>query len=348
VSIFITLGCFMGLFTGCINLRRFSILLLGFAIFLPPDRAGAVPPEEFKEPAGLVWFVGTVEQVVDDVPLIDLGEVHTLRDGFKVAAVRYRDNHFLPLGVLEVKHSHPTWCQMLPSTAFTSEVGDLVVFVEAPGDLGAGDAIRDSFIRHRIVANANRNRYSTTRDFIEANELQNVIEKQPAWTEGNRQVAGTIRSPTVTRDTLNHFRLFMTQILLFQDYEDQGVDVAQVTSESWSLILSALRRREESPEAVSTVFAEISSADAVDTEAETEPDRSMAVVREVNDLMFEQSQEERNLIAAICATLLQTKSSNERQWMIQQLAKSQFPFLARQEQVAIDMETIMRRVRKTE
>ena len=336
----------MGLFTGCIHLRRLSILLLGFAMFSPPDRAGAVPPEEFKEPAGLVWFIGTVEQVVDDVPLIDLGEVHTLRDGFKVAAVRYRDNHFLPLGVLEVKHSQPTWCQMLPSTAFTSEVGDLVVFVEAPGDLGAGDAIRDSFIRHRIVANADRNRYSTTRDFIEANELQNVIEKQPGWTEGNRRVAGTIRSPTVTQDILNHFRLFMNQILLFQDYQDHGVDVAQVTSESWSLILSTLRRREDTTETAAAAVTP--SADPADTEDVVEPDRSLAVVREVNDLMFEQSQEERHLIAAICATLLQTKSSNERQWMVQQLAKSQFPFLARQDQIAIDMEAIMRRVRKTE
>lgn len=338
----------MGFLTGRIHLRRMSILLLGFAVFLLPDGADAAPPEEFKEPAGLVWFIGTVEQVVDDVPLIDLGEVHTLRDGFKVAAVRYRDNHFLPLGVLEVRHSHPTWCQMLPPTSFSSEVGDLVVFVEAPGDLGAGDSIRDSFIRHRIIANANRNRYSTTRDFIEANELQHVIEKQPGWTEGNRRVAGTIRSPTVTRDMLNHFRLFMTQILLFQDYEDQGVDVAQVTSEPWGLILRALRRREDSREAGTEVIAEVSTADSVEAGVETEPDRSLAVVREVNHLMFEQSQEERNLIAAICATLLQTKSSNERQWMIQQLEESQFPFLARQEQIAIDMEAIMRRVRKTE
>ena len=45
----------------------------------PANCLEAVPSEEIEETEGLVWFIGTVEQVIDGVPLIDLGEVHTLR-----------------------------------------------------------------------------------------------------------------------------------------------------------------------------------------------------------------------------------------------------------------------------
>ncbi|MEJ7592698.1 MAG: hypothetical protein WKF77_14205 [Planctomycetaceae bacterium] len=162
-------------------------LIAGVAMLWTANCLQAAPPDDIEEPEGLVWFIGTVEQVVDGVPLIDLGEVHTLRaaaegEPFRsksrptdvndlyrrprestVAAIRNRDNHFSPLGVMEVSFSNPTWSQMKKPTSFTPEIGDLVMFVESPGNLGSGDAIRDAFIRHRIVANSSGNRYSTVR-----------------------------------------------------------------------------------------------------------------------------------------------------------------------------------------
>jgi hypothetical protein len=340
----------MAFFARHSYLRRTMILVSGFAMILLAKCLKAAPPEpeEFNESAGLVWFIGTVEQVVDGVSTIDLGEVHTLRNGSTVAAVRYRDSHFTPLGVLEVRFSHPTWCQMEKSGKFTSEVGDLVMFVEAPGDMGSGDAIRDAFIRHRIVANANRNRYSTMRDSSEANTLQDIVDNQRNWIEENSRIAGIVRSPTVTRNTLNRLRFFINQIMAFQDYQDQGVNVAQATSESWSEILRELRHRLDSAESESPEIGADSPENAITTEDNVGTDRSLAVKHQVDESMLQRSPEERNIVAVICTKLLQTKTTNERQWMSLQLDKCQFPFLSAQEQVLIDMESIMRRVRKTE
>ena len=323
-------------------------LLAGCAVFLSENCVSAAPPEAPEEPAGLVWFIGTVEQVVDGVPLIDLGEVQSLRRGSMVAAIRYRDNHFAPLGVLEIRNSHPTWCQTKKPDSFAAEVGDLVMFVESPGDLGSGDAIRDGFIRHRIVANSNGNRYSTIRDSIEADTLQRVTEKQPNWVEGKRRIAGVIRSPSVTKDMHTRLKPFMSQMLTFQDYQDRGVNVALVTSEPWQNVLKGLRSRKEltntrvqdaDPDAV---------AEPIVTQNTVDESQLVAVRRVVDESMFQRFPEERNTIAVICAALLYTKTSNERQWIGQQLAKSQFPSLSNQEQTLIDMESIMRRIRKTE
>ena len=332
---------------------RCVILCTGCATLLLPDCVHAQPPisEEFKEPAGLVWFAGTVERVDDGVPTIDLGEVHTLRKGSMVAVIRYRNGHFTPQGVIEVRFTNPTWCQTEQPKTFVAEVGDLIMFVEAPGDLGSGEAIRDSFIRYRVVANANRNRYSTMRDSIEANELQRMSDKQPGWIKSNRRIAGIVRTSSVTSDMLSRLKPFMNQILAFQSYEDQGVNVVQATSLSWKEILDELRRK---PASMETGFAETETpvdenpAGIVATENNAAPDSSLAVRRQVDTLLFERSDEERSAVAVICATLLQTKTSDERQWMTQQLSKTQFPGLGNEDQMLIDMETIMRRVRKSE
>ncbi len=323
-------------------------LLVGAVMLSRADRLSAAPPADIEEPVGLVWFIGTVEQVVDGVPLIDLGEVHTLRKGSMVTVIRYRDSHFAPLGVLEIRFSNPGWCQTETPVSFAAEVGDLVMFVEAPGDLGSGDAIRDGFIRHRIVTNANRNRYSTARELIEADTLQRVIEKQPKWVEGKRRIAGVIRSPSVTKDLHTRLKPFINQILTFQDYQDQGVDIAEVTSAPWQDVLAELRHRKELIEISTPGEGLDTAAEPIVTENTVDQGQLVTVRRLVDVSMFQRFAEERNTIAAICAALLYTKTSNERQWMSQQLAKSQFPALSNQEQTLIDMEAIMRQMRKTE
>jgi len=308
----------------------------------------AAPPENVEEPVGLVWFLGTVEQVVDGVALIDFGEVQTLRQGSVVAAIRYRDNHFSPLGVLEVRVSHPTWCQTDRPRSFVPEVGDLVMFVELPGDMGSGDKIRDAFIRHQIVANANNNRYSTMRDSIEADTLQRMIENQPGWVKGKRRIAGVIRSPSVPREMHTRLKPFMNQILTFQDYEDRGVNLAQITPKSWQEVLQVLRPRTALTDTGTQEVDADAAVEPIVTENTVDESQLLKVRREVDELMFQRFPEERNTIAVICATLLYTKTSNERQWIGQQLSRSQFPALSNQEQTLIDMEAIMRRVRKSE
>jgi len=323
-------------------------VVIASAMFCRANCLQAAPPEDIDEPKGLVWFLGTVEQVVDGAALIDLGEVQTLRQGSMVAAIRYRNSHFSPLGVLEVRVSHPTWCQTEKPSSFTPEIGDLVMFVKAPGDLGSGDAIRDGFIRHRIVANANNNRYSTLRDSIEADTLQRVIEKQPSWVQGKRRIAGVIRSPSVASEIYTRLKPFMNQILMFQDYEDRGVDVAQITPEPWRNVLEQLRYRKESVDTEAPVVGAEAADEPIVTENSVDQSQLETVRRLVDESMFQRFPEERDTITVICATLLYTKTSNERQWIGLQLAQSQFPALSNQDQTLLDVEAIMRRVRKAE
>ena len=353
-----------------------SLATICALLLLAPCSTKAAPFQQIEEPSGLVWFIGTVEQFNDGIPIIDLGEVHTLRTpgeaipfavelggagakrveelppGCRVVVVRNRNNRFSPLGVMNVQFTYPTWSEMERPTSFSPEVGDIVMFVGAPGELGSGETIRDAFIRHRLIANSNRNRYSTMRESIEANALQGIVEKQPTWVKGQRRIAGVIRSASVTKDSYGRLKPFINQIMMFQDYQDQGVQVSNVTTGAWQSVLDELRFKkdvfEPSPKETASAQTEIAEAGpAIATENKVDPDILVAVQRVVNESMFERFAEERDVIAVVCATLLQTKTSNERQWMGQQLTKSQFPELSNQEQVLIDMESVMRIVRKT-
>lgn len=346
-------------------------------LLLMPAGSKAAPFQQIEDLPGLVWFIGTVEQINDGVPIIDLGEVHTLRTpgearpfavelggatskrveelppGCRVVVVRNRNNRFTPMGLMNVQFTYPTWSEMERPASFSPEIGDIVMFVAAPGELGSGEAIRDSFIRHRLVANSNRNRYSTMRESIEANALQGIVEKQPSWVKGQRRIAGVVRSASVTKDSYVRLKPFMNQIMMFQDYQDQGVKVSQVTTGAWQGVLDELRHRKDAFESPSKESADAVVDDAAEaspaiaTENSVSPDMLIAVQRVVNEAMFERFPEERDVISVICATLLQTKSSNERQWMGQQFSRSQFPELGNQDQVLIDMEGVMRVVRKT-
>lgn len=328
----------------------------------------AAPFDVTNDSEGLVWFIGTIEQVNDGVPTIDLGEVHTLRTssearsisikpgantfdelptGCRVVVIRNRNDRFSPLGVMQVRYTYPTWSEMEKPKSFTPEVGDIVMFVAAPGDLGSGTSIRDEFIRHRIISNSRRNRYSTMRDSVEANALQRVVEKQPTWVQGNRRIAGVIRSTSVTQEAHARLKPFIGQIMMFQDYQDQGVNVHQVTSDAWRDVLAELRHRNASIEHGKEAGGD-EAEPAITTENNVDPALLVTIRRVVDESMFERFPEERDVIAVVCSKLLQTKTVNERQWMGLQLAKSQFPRLARQEQILIDMEGIMRRVRQTE
>lgn len=359
----------------CAGLAVFCAMLV-----LTPGMSKASPFQQIEEPDGLVWFIGTVEQLNEGIPTIDLGEVHTLRTpaearpfavelggaGFKrveelppgcrVVVVRNRNNRFSPLGLLNVQFTHPTWSEMERPSSFAPEVGDIVMFVAAPAVLGSGETIRDSFIRHRLITNSNRNRYSTIRDSIEANALQDIVDKQPTWVKGQRRIAGVIRSASVTKDSYVRLKPFINQIMMFQDYQDQGVQVSQVTTGAWHGVLDELRFKEDAfePSPKETAVADTAEAEAAEagpaiaTENKVDADTLVTIRRVVNEAMFERFPEERDVIAAVCATLLQTKTSNERQWMGQQLNRSQFPDLGNQEQVLIDMERVLRIVRKAE
>lgn len=360
-----------------------GLTILYAMLVLTPCMSKAEPFQQIEEPQGLVWFIGTVEQLNEGVPTIDLGEVHTLRTpgearpfavelggagskrveelppGCRVVVVRNRNNRFSPLGLLNVQLTHPTRSEMERPSSFATEVGDIVMFVAAPAVLGSGETIRDSFIRHRLIANSNRNRYSTMRDSIEANALQDIVDKQPTWVKGQRRIAGVIRSASVTKDSYARLKPFINQIMMFQDYQDQGVQVSQVTTGAWHGVLDELRYKKDAFETSSkeTAMADTAEAEAAEAEAaeagpaiatenKVNPDMLVSVRRVVNEAMFERFPEERDVIAAVCATLLQTKTSNERQWMGQQFTKSQFSDLGNQEQVLIDMERVMRIVRK--
>ena len=76
---------------------------------------------------------------------------------------------------------------------------------------------------------------------------------------------------------------------------------------------------------------------------------SVSTVRRlVEESLLQRSPEERHVIAVICATLLRTKTVNERQWISQQFAVSQFPALGDQDQMVIDIEAIIRKIRKSQ
>ena len=80
------------------------------------------------ERSGLLYGIGRVDRVARDPALIDLGDVHSLRVGEKVALIRPTDDYYEPIGVVEIAETYPTYSRAARSTRIEPQAGDIVLF----------------------------------------------------------------------------------------------------------------------------------------------------------------------------------------------------------------------------
>ncbi len=339
--------------------RRLLFAVAGISLtFLPPNvhenaRGQSV---DNQDGAGIVWFIGAVAHRSDGQPTIDMGDAHGLTEGTEVAVFRSKDNHFLPLGIIQIEESFATWSIPAKNRTIELQTGDRIIYVRTLSQIGTGDSFRDAFLRKQLIKTGERNSYGTALEQSEAATLQRYIARHPKWVRDHKHITGTIRSQSVSAYDVEDMQPLLNQVMKFQYYQKLGVPLKKAIGAEWSRSLEVLTAAPEFVFGQKANSDEISSnatpsSDASETtnlqpEGDAETKRIEAFRRHVNKLLFVRAAEERNVVMAICVTIEKVQPKNERQWFSLQIKGTQFPSLAEDVQFLNDLQTIMRRVRE--
>ncbi len=329
-----------------VSRRTLFVSCTGVLLTLLSSRLNAAQVSA-DDPAGLIWFVGSVTGLVDERASVDLGEAHNLRSGQALALFRRNDDHFVPLGILTIADSRPTWCLMEKSTRFQPRPGDVAIYVRSMKQLGTGEEYQDAFLKHQIASRGDRNGYSSLQLHEEAAVLQRFVNQQPRWVKEHKPVAGAIRSASVNRSALAEMQPLLNQILKFQEFQSQGVPVDKAVGAEWSLVLSTLVVREVG-------LPEPDATDGKPEPTETDPATELptestipveSVRRQVDRIMFTRTPEERRVATLICTALEQFSPLHEKLWISQQLRSTQFASLATDVQLLLEYEAVLAQLR---
>ncbi|MFN5896238.1 MAG: hypothetical protein ACK48Y_01850, partial [Planctomyces sp.] len=219
-------------------------MLLGLlGCLLLPQSALAQTDDNTKAGGGIVWYAGTVLSSAAEAERIDLGDVHGILEGDLLAAFRRTDNHYRPLGTVQIIESHPTWSRPGGPVAAQLQQGDLVLGIRTVRQIGTGSDFSEAFLNRQLIRNSNRNGYSTLREQESAQVLHTIVNRQQRWVKQLKPVAGRIRGASVTPADFQSLQPLLSQIRRCHDFSAIGIPLEKCASPEWAAVTAVLTPR---------------------------------------------------------------------------------------------------------
>lgn len=156
----------------------FSILV---SVRSPADEVNSV-----ESGSGLIWLAATVH-LDGGTERIDLGDVHGVLEGDRLAVFRSTDGHHTPLGTIQVTESRATWSYINTTAASTLREGDLVLGVRNVRQQGTGEHMQNGFLRRQLIRSGSRNGYSSTDRVQSALTLRSLVRRQNRWVKEKKR-----------------------------------------------------------------------------------------------------------------------------------------------------------------
>lgn len=290
----------------------------------------------------IVYLIGSVEQVVLGAANIDLGDVHTIRKGEKLAVFRSMNSYYRPIGLLTIAETHPTWSRVETSRTIEVERLDLVLAVRELAELRTGPEQLEQYLKMQIVRTKNRNQYSTRRRTEEAAALRRYAREQPKWERSNAAVVGNLYGTSFGEGISPREQRLLDGINLLRKLHQSGAASVPAAGSQWNQVMQVLH----GPTVLEEGGALKEAAAASD-----DPDAgrfSIVDIRTVvTDRLFDRSEEEQNTVAVLVATMLKTEVGNESLWLQTHLKQTQFPYLASDDEILADFSYLLRRIRNS-
>lgn len=321
---------------------------------------------DFKPRPGVVWFIGSITSDEDGLPTIDMGDAHGVTEGESVALFRPVDGYFEPVGSVKVDQTFVTWSLPARTRQITPKVGDRVVYVRTLSQLGDAENFRERFLEHQIVKTGVRNGYSTLQLQEQADALANIMARQPRWQRDQKQIAGYLRSPSISIQDLEELKPCLKQVMRFQDFSTLRIPVANAVGNEWASVLDTLtpeiadsfpehrpqiseapkpeETSDKNPEEVAA-----KSAEAAEQQAQEDAALKLRIARiqkNVDTMLFSRPVEQRRVIIMLCTALEKFRPSQEGPWFSAEMQLTQFPLLKDDTQLLEDFAAVMRKVRE--
>lgn len=335
--------------------RRFCLCLPALAIvtavILLPRDAVAQTEADVINGAGIVWFAGNVVSDSDEAPRIDLGDVHGILEGDRLAAFRPENNHHTPLGTIQIVESHNTWSRPGDVPGISLKKGDIILGIRTLRQIGTGRELQEAFLERQLVRSSNRNSYSTVREEQSARILRGLIRRQSRWIRELKPIAGQVRSDSFSVENFQKIQPLLNQIRRFQEFRATGVPMDRCLGKEWNSVLATLTPEaapttpvvaEAKPQPSTTAADPTAQPDSLKSELETRID---LVREETSQLLFDRFPEERNVAIVLGSVIDLESPRNEPLWISLELSRSQFPELADDREMLQELPEILKRVR---
>lgn len=338
-------------------MRRLILVLIFGLTAVPAFGQADVDRDRVRNGGGIIWFVGTVGVLDGRRPQIDLGDVHGILEGDKVAVFRPVELHYRPVGTVEIEESNVTWSVPKASSVVPIQAGDRVVVLRTLRQLGTGTEHRENFQRRQLVRHANRNSYSTLLDDEAINVLTDIEEKQARWVKELKPIAGRIRATSVSPNDFEHLQPLLNQVLRFQQFRAIGVPVDKCMGPEWDSVLTTLtpdpaepfsKSRTKKPETAAAEEPKPATTEDASPASKENDARIETIQRIVASVMFDHEPEERKVAVMLCAAIDIENPKNEPAWIMAQLSRSQFPDLADDEEMLEEMDEILKQLRASQ
>ncbi len=314
----------------------FSILV---SVRSPADEVNSV-----ESGSGLIWLAATVH-LDGGTERIDLGDVHGVLEGDRLAVFRSTDGHHTPVGTIQVTESRATWSYINTTAAGTLREGDLVLGVRNVRQQGTGDHMQNGFLRRQLIRSGSRNGYSSTDRVQSALTLRSLVRRQNRWVKEKKEIAGSIRSPSITQEKYSDLQPLRNQILRMRDLQEIGIPLQSCMGDQWDSATAVLTPAPTTTESIIQLNRPSTSSALP---ADEQLLKRIQVIRDATDVvLFDRFQEEQRLAVLICTAIDKEAPSSEAIWIGLQLSRSQFPELADDKEMLEEIPEILRRVRAT-
>ncbi len=328
---------------GLLPMKTLVLLILSLVCSQPLlAQAPRTDVADLNAGEGLVWLAGTV-RTDGGTMRVDLGDVHGVLEGDRLAVFRSFEDHHIPLGIVQIADAGTVWSNITSTSPTPLREGDLVLGVRTVRQTGTGENLQNGFLRRQLIRNGDRNGYSSADRVEVALTLRSLVRKQDRWAREKKQVAGSVRSGTITTAKFAALQPLRNHILLLRKYRETGIPLETSIGSTWENCITVLTPRhnvdnpalEADPETTSLALP-----------ADQQLKQRIEVIRDATSfILFDRFPEEQNLAVLICAAIEQDNPPNEALWIAVQLSRSQFPNLAEDREMLEEIPEILRRVR---
>lgn len=282
--------------------------------------SGQGPNDVDLERDGIIYIIGQVQQKINQAALVDIGEAHTIRRAEKVAVIRRKNDYFVPVGVVEVDETQPTFSLLKPQPNTEVRIGDIVMVVREFSELVPPDRHQAQFIQQQIVKNSGANGYSTRLRSVTAATLYKYSQRQPRWEKRTNQVLGYLNGESFSDGREKSVSRLVRHInMLRRDYRE-GRNSLSIMGPQWNLIAGVVFGKTAVAQHAAT---QVGDADLQDGFADEGPTPG-EIVRTVDNKFFDRNKQEKILFQYMISAALERSPRQLDLWVRQRAAQSQF------------------------
>ena len=328
--------------------NRAAVAVLLLSGLLTPAASAQIeqPVSDLRDRVGIVYMIGTVERVVRGASVLDLGDAHMLQARDRVAVFRPEDAYLRPVGTLRIAETFGATSIAERPDAFQAQAGDVVMFVRELSQLQTAPDHLNYVLAARVVRRRFNSHVAVPGRPEAATALLHYHKQQPQWVRNlgsdpdRIYIVGEHFGASLAGGIPERVRRLLNQVNLLRELHRDGTAAVAAAGPEWAAVMPVLFGQTVTEDAAATENVVADGSASTDTS-----DLIRRIRREVDYVLFDRPQEERNLLAALLAARLKNPGGSDDLWFQVELPKTQFPSLVTNDQILEDLRNLLRTLR---